>query len=308
MLPDPSGMILTVDLQEIDVFSTGEAVVRAWSNGNTEGIPVLICNGLGAGPQCWPGLADDPECGYHVIGFHHRGTAGSGRPYLEGHTYIADHAADAYEVLNALDIESAIVVGWSIGVSVAYELAATHPDRVAALLSVCGLPDPTIGAVGYPLGVTSSVTQAVTSGTQAALKVLPSPILSVLDRVPVSPTTISLLTRTGFLSAQTDPAVVEGALKYYLAHDPEWYLTLAKSAAEHSPPDLSQVTCPALMLAAKRDVFLPAVQVTQYAQKLPNTDVRVVSGSHFLPLESPELIREAIAAVAERTPDDTDLH
>ncbi|MCH9815935.1 MAG: alpha/beta hydrolase [Actinomycetia bacterium] len=284
---------------ERDVFSTGEAVVRAWTNGATTGVPVLICNGLGAGPECWPGLYDNPDCGFRVIGFNHRGTAGSGRPYFDDHTYIRDHAADARAVMTEFAMEQAVVLGWSAGVSVAYELALAAPERVAGILAVAGLPDPTNGSLGHPLGVPGGVTQGVTSGALAAARVIPQPILSLINRLPVTPSTVRLLRHSGFLSASADPDIVGAALTEYLKHDPEWYLQLAKSAGEHEVGDVAAVQCPALFLAGRNDLFLPLPLMSRSVADLPSARLKVTQGGHFLPLERPELMRRSLAEVAQ---------
>jgi 3-oxoadipate enol-lactonase len=290
-----------VNFRQVDVFSTDEVVVRAWTNGALDGVPVLVCNGLGGGPQCWPGLYDDPACGFRVVGFNHRGIAGSGRPYFDGHTYISDHASDALAVLNAFDMEQALILGWSVGVSVSYELALAHPDRVAGILAVAGLPDTTIGNLGYPLGVPGDVSQGVATGALAAAKVIPQPMLGLLNRFPVNSSTIRILRHSGFLSSSADPKIVEAALTEYLKHDPEWYLQLAKSASEHQVGDVATVNCPAQFLAGRTDVFLPGPLMTRSVENLGNAKVKIVDGGHFLPLEQPELMRQSLRALAEQT-------
>ncbi|MDA9912847.1 alpha/beta hydrolase [Candidatus Nanopelagicales bacterium] len=288
-----------MSFSERDVFSTGEAVVRAWSNGATTGIPVLICNGLGAGPECWPGLYDDPTCGFQVVGFNHRGTAGSGRPYFDDHTYIEDHAADAIAVMTEYEMETAIVLGWSVGVSVAYQLALTAPDRVAGILAVAGLPDPTTGSIGHPLGVPSGVSQGVTSGAFAAARVIPQPILGLVNRLPVTDNTVRLLRHSGFLSTSADPDSVGAALTEYLKHDPQWYLQLAKSAGEHQVGDVAAVQCPALFLAGRNDIFLPLPLMSRSVSDIPTATLEIVDGGHFLPLERPDLIAGLLARFAD---------
>jgi hypothetical protein len=53
-------------------------VLRAWTNDGS-GVPVLLCNGLGAPPQAWPGLVA-PDSGYRVVTWYQRDWAArSGR-------------------------------------------------------------------------------------------------------------------------------------------------------------------------------------------------------------------------------------
>ncbi|MCB0918260.1 MAG: alpha/beta hydrolase [Actinobacteria bacterium] len=280
---------------EQDVFSTDEVVVRAWTNGETDGRPVLICNGLGAGPSAWPGIYDRDDIGYYVVGYHHRGTAGSSRPFQEDDTYISDHAEDAFAVLDSFGFQDALVIGWGVGVSVAFELAHAHPDRVSGLLAVCGVPDTSVGTVGSPLGVPARVGKTVRTGALAAVSSIPSAILDLLGKVPVNDTTIGLLQTSGILSSQADPALVSRALDHYLEHDMSWYAQLARAASRHGPVDTSDYDRPTLFLAASRDVFVSPVLVKEAARRLPGARVEVVSGSHFLPLEAPQLILDSLA-------------
>jgi proline iminopeptidase len=58
---------------------------------------------------------------------------------VEGPYTVAQHVADACEVLDAAGLERAIVIGHSWGGHLAGQLTAAHPERVAALVSVDGL-------------------------------------------------------------------------------------------------------------------------------------------------------------------------
>ena len=123
------------------------------SEGN--GDPVLLIGGLSMQLIDWPqGFVDDlVAAGFRVIRFDNRdaglstGFTGSGmsrrdlvkalarRPIRTEYT-IADMAADAAGLLEALDIDSAHVVGMSMGGMIAQELAIGWPDRVLSLTSI----------------------------------------------------------------------------------------------------------------------------------------------------------------------------
>ena len=45
------------------------------------------------------------------------------------------------------------MAAWSIGVNVAFELAQRHPERVAGLMAVAGVPGGTFATMGGPLRV-----------------------------------------------------------------------------------------------------------------------------------------------------------
>jgi 3-oxoadipate enol-lactonase len=125
--------------------------LRTWSN-DGDGVPVLLCNGLGAPPAAWPRVVER-DSGFRVVTWAHRGLAGSERPADRGRVRVEDHADDARAVLDAHDMPSATVVGWSLGVNVAFELALEEPARVRSLLAVAGVPGGSFSAMFAPYGV-----------------------------------------------------------------------------------------------------------------------------------------------------------
>ena len=50
-------------------------------------------------------------------------------------------------------MRSATLVGWSLGVNVAFELALKDPTRVTGVLAVAGVPGGSFSSLFAPLGV-----------------------------------------------------------------------------------------------------------------------------------------------------------
>lgn len=286
---------------ERDVFSSDEVVVRAWTNGAESGAPVLICNGLAAPAECWPGLYDDDSSGLRVVSYFHRGTSGSGRPLDESATYLSDHAADGLAVLDAYDIDRAVVVGWSVGVPVAFEIAHQAPERVSALLAVSGIPKGQEGLRRF----LSQINGAVASGAFQAARALPPALLDLMGQIPVNSATMSLLRFSGLIAPDTDPELMAAALRKYLEHDPAWYLRLAEQAARTASVDTSHMRCPVAFLSGRGDPVVPWQAVVDVAAQIPGASAQIVPGSHFLPLESPALVREALVELITHTVPDT---
>ena len=79
-------------------------------------------------PQ-WPALI---EAGYHVVRCDFRGfgdTPAADQPYSD--------AGDVKDLMDALGIERAALIGSSYGGKVAIELAARWPDRITAMVLLC---------------------------------------------------------------------------------------------------------------------------------------------------------------------------
>ncbi|MFE1322062.1 alpha/beta fold hydrolase [Kitasatospora phosalacinea] len=121
-------------------------------HGPADGEPLLLVAGLGLDLTSWPTALVDgfADRGFRVVRFDNRDAGCSGRiaapppgrvrqllarPHPDAYT-LADMAADALALLDALGVERAHLVGMSTGGMIAQTLAARHPERVATLTSV----------------------------------------------------------------------------------------------------------------------------------------------------------------------------
>lgn len=110
------------------------------------GEPLLLIQGMSATHLAWgrPFL-DELEGSFDCIIFDHRGMGRSGRARLP--FTVADLAEDAFGLLDALGVESAHVVGISMGGMVAQEMALSRPERLRTLTlgaTYCGGPEGTL--------------------------------------------------------------------------------------------------------------------------------------------------------------------
>ena len=144
------------------VPSSDGTVLQAWTN-DVEGPTVLLCNGLGTNPYAWPALLD-PSCGIRVVSWNHRGTGGSHRPVDREHVGIDAFAEDALAVMDHAGLDSAVLMGWSMGVNTMFEVAVRHPERVDGLFAVGGVPGDTFASMLAPLRVPRPVSKALTVG------------------------------------------------------------------------------------------------------------------------------------------------
>lgn len=103
--------------------------------GRRHGEPVLLIQGLGADSRGW--LLQRPSIGgrYRGIVFDNRGVGRSGKPV--GSYGLEQMAADAVSVLDAAGIESAHVIGASMGGVIAQIVAVRYPERVRSLVLAC---------------------------------------------------------------------------------------------------------------------------------------------------------------------------
>jgi pimeloyl-ACP methyl ester carboxylesterase len=278
--------------------SADGTVLRGWQNGQ-KGMPVVVANGLGAIPEAWPTLMA-PDSGYDVLTWYQRGTFGSERPKDKKAIRVQDHVADLLALMDAQGVERAVLVSWSLGVNMAFEFALEHPDRVLGILGVAGVPGGTFATMGGPLRIPAPFRHAVSTTAARFGKVI-GPGLTALGKVvPVTETTAWVVTHTGFMLPAAKPEVVTPMLRTFLKHDWRWYAKLALAASEHPAMDLAFVTCPVTLVGGQHDVLTSVHDVIACADKIPHANVTVLPGSHFLPLEYPELIHAALGELAAR--------
>jgi 3-oxoadipate enol-lactonase len=279
------------------VTSPDGTLLRAWSSGGS-GTPVLLCNGLGASPSAWPAVVDQ-DSGFQVVGWDHRGLGRSSRPQDPARVRIEDHAADARAVLDAFGLESAVVVGWSLGVNVAFEVALEDPDRVSGVMAVAGVPGGSFASLFGPLGVPRRM-RAPAGRLSSRLLPLVGPLLPLVTD-GLQPWQAVL----GPAVAQRSPqdaarlGALTTVLREFAGHDWSWFRHLAVAVADHAPLDLSPLSCPVTFLAGRYDTLVDVADVRAAADGVPGARYREFPGGHFLPLEQPDAMLEELRRLAE---------
>jgi pimeloyl-ACP methyl ester carboxylesterase len=100
------------------------------------GSPLLMIMGMSGTFDHWNAMfLDDLRDDFETIVYDHRGVGSSSR--LDGPITTAQLAEDAAGLLGALEIDSAHVLGISMGGMVAQGLALAHPERIRTLTLGC---------------------------------------------------------------------------------------------------------------------------------------------------------------------------
>lgn len=284
-----------------EVISPDGTRVAAWrNNGPVDGVPVVISNGLGTMPEAWPTLVAQ-ETGLRVVTWYYRGTFGGDKPADLTHVTIEDHVADLIALMDHEGIERAVVPCWSMGVNIGFEAARLHPERVAGLLAVAGVPGGTFRAMGGPLRIPRPLRHRVGVTGARTLKFL-SPALNLLAAsVPLNRFTASLIRHSGFIMPGAKPEILIPALREFCKHDFSWYFTLALAVVDHAPMDLAFVTVPTTLVAGRYDVLTSHHDMFEAASRIPHAEVEILPGSHFLPLEFPNELVDYLRGLIART-------
>lgn len=283
--------------QRFFVTSADGTRIAAWRNGG-RGPAVIISNGLGTPPEAWPTLTA-PDCGLQVATWYYRGTGGGDLPADRSRVRISDHVADLLALMDAEGMDRAVLACWSLGVNVAFETARLHPDRVAGLMAVAGVPGGTFRAMGAPLAIPRPLRHALGVTAARAMWQLGPVLNAIAAAVPLNRLTATIFNHTGFLLPAARPELLLPALAEFRSHDFRWYAELALGAADHAPMDVSFLRVPATFVAGRYDLLTAVGDMLAAAKQVPGAEIELLPGSHFLPLEYPRelfvLLRDLVA-------------
>jgi pimeloyl-ACP methyl ester carboxylesterase len=202
---------------------------------------------------------------------------------------IADMAADALGVLDALGIEQAHVCGASMGGMIAQHLASRHPARVKSLTLMMS----SSGARGLPQP-SFKVRRALMSRPDGSD---PAAVVAHLQRV---------LTLIGSPSYPADPERMRTRLQATVARAWRPAGTLRQIVAVVADGDRSAllpgIRAPTRVIHGQADPLIPLAAGRDLAAKIHGAVADIVPGmGHDLPLELLPRFADAIADNARRT-------
>ncbi len=285
-----------------DVLSDDGTTLRAWTNdpdGRHDGPTVLLCNGLGTNPLHWPALLR-PGCGVRVVSWNHRGVSGSERPRDPRAVRVENFVEDALSVMDHFDLERPVVMGWSMGVNTAFELAVGHPERVAGLFAVAGVPGDTFATMLGALHLPHPVARAVTVTIARGLRLGGVALSPVTTRYPFGARSLEVLTRAGFVGRVPDPELAAMAMAEMLTTPVEWYMHLALSSSRHPRVSLSQVEVPATFVAGTHDLLAGSRDMGTAARRIPGARYVRLRSSHFVQMEHPDRVHQLLRELVEQ--------
>ncbi len=187
-------------------------------------------------------------------------------------------------------------------------------DDVAALASLCGLPD-RFTVIGAAMGAAVAVRFATRHESRTEALVLVGPALGVpterrdaaraltarIEEEGLRPIAADLLPRAFPEALWPDEAARDLALARWYGADPEGYAANYRVLIENDlRPELSSVSCPTLVLAGRHDPFGPPDAIEAGTSRLARRTFEILDGGHFMAVQSPGLVAPPINAFLER--------
>jgi pimeloyl-ACP methyl ester carboxylesterase len=253
-----------------------------------EGPAIVLNDGIGCDGFAWKYLQPHLASGHRVVHWHYRAHGRSGAPVDSARIDVGAHARDLVSILDALEIDRAVLIGHSMGTQVSLETFRLAPDRVSGLVLLCG----SYGKV-----------TATFHGSDMLKQVLPAVLEAVerrqgLARALWGRIPAKLAFHIARLSKEVDSlAIREEDFRPYMEHiatmEPSTFLAMLRHAGDHTAEDLlAKVTAPTLVIAAERDTFTPPMLAEHMSKTIPDAELFVLRGaSHAAPIEQPVAIQ-----------------
>jgi pimeloyl-ACP methyl ester carboxylesterase len=236
------------------------------------GPPLLFVNGSGSTLETSAMLVKPFTERFDVVAHDQRGLGRTSIP--EGPYTMADYAADAAALLDAVGWDTARVVGISFGGMVAQELAVTWPERIERLALLCTSPGG-VGGSSFPLHTLAALPPEERASKAAELldtRFTPE----WLAEHPGDQALVDFLARREE-GTSDDPDVQRGMTEQLHAR------------AGHDVSDrLGAVTCPTLVACGRYDGIAPSANGKEIASRIAGAELREFEGGHAFMVQDPE--------------------
>lgn len=227
--------------------------------------PLLLIQGLGMDKHGWVMQRLAFSLRYRVIALDNRGAGRSDKPH--GDYDLAQMATDAVAVLDDVGVDTAHVVGASMGGAIAQILGVLHPERVRSLSLVC-----------TACRLTPWRAELLAGWADAALRDGVGAMSSQAARWVIGPRSFRRLVPVlGWL----------GPLGFGRSRQAFAGQVAAILAADDSLADLlGGIEVPTIVIVGNQDILTPRGDSEELAERIPTAELVVISGAaHGLMIE-----------------------
>jgi pimeloyl-ACP methyl ester carboxylesterase len=233
--------------------------------GNLSGVPVVFLHAIADSWRSFERVLPHLPASIRAFALTQRGHGGGASPPAEGYR-PGDFAEDLAAFMDALQIQSAVLVGGSSGGFIARRFAIDHPERTRGLV-----------LMGAP---------ATLRDKPVALALWHSTVSTLTD--PVDPSFVRRFAEST-LAQPVPRAFIETMVQENLkvpAH--VWKATFEGLLEDDTCGELSSIKAPTLIVWGDQDVFLPRADQEALQAAIPNSRLLVYRGAgHVVYWEEP---------------------
>ncbi|RJX35387.1 MAG: alpha/beta fold hydrolase [Desulfarculus sp.] len=240
------------------------------------GPPLVMIMGLRRNAEWWYQQIPVLSRHFRLLVFDNRGSGRSGQPEME--YSIALFADDTAALMEHLNLESAAVLGYSMGGYIAQELAIRYPEKVQRLILV-----------------------STSAGGASAVRMDPARQKEFEDVAGLSPEQVlqknlDIYFAPGFIAAHPDQIARFMTVSLRHAQPPEAFLRQYQACLRHDTTDRAgRIKAPVLIMTGDDDPLVPPGNSYILKELLPRAQLKVFPGGrHSFLIQMPQPFNQAV--------------
>jgi pimeloyl-ACP methyl ester carboxylesterase len=252
-----------------------------------KGTPIICCDGIACDMYAWKYIFEYFVKDYKIIRWNYRGHGRSEKPSDFTYLRIEDLVEDLRYLMDNLKIKKAILLGHSMGTQVILEFWHRYPERVIALVPICG-------SFEHPLRTFHN--------SDILEKFVPF-LARIYERheelfrtiwYQILPTKfsfwLSVLVEINYALVKIEDFMPY--LEHLAKMDLKLFFTMLQNANKHSARGyLKDINVPVLIFGGEKDKFTPLWLSKQMHNMIPTSELQILPlGTHTSPIEHPDLI------------------
>lgn len=227
------------------------ARVRVREEGPSGAPVILLVHGFTHSLETWDGWAARLQADYRVIRYDLLGHGLTGPDPKERYAPV-ERAAFIGDVLDAVDVDQAVVAGNSLGGLAAWRFAADNPDRVDRLILVSSGAFPLNGVSDEPAEIPAAMKAYLLTASEAGVRASAEIIYG--DDGKITGERIAVM--RDMIRREGNGAALIKSLEEFTLPDPA--------------TDLARIKAPSLILWGEADVIIPIEQGRRMEELIPN--------------------------------------
>ncbi|MBA3539699.1 MAG: alpha/beta hydrolase [Deltaproteobacteria bacterium] len=263
-----------------------------------DGPCVVLANGLGgtyvAFRHLYEALTD-----YKVICWDYRGLYTSGRSRDPRANTVAHQVEDLMQILDHEGVHDVVMVGWSMGVQVAFEAIRHHRARVRGMFAING----TYGRAFRTVMGSRLIGQTIPTMLRL-VRAQASLVGRATRYVAGSDALINAMKRFGLVSQTIDVEIFRAVAAGFQTVDWVIYSDLLTRLDEHDAEAvLATIDIPVSIVTGDKDLMTPPSTAEIMHRTIAGSRMVVIEGgTHYTPVEFPVILVDELGRLLDRVP------
>ena len=247
---------------------------------------MILSNGLGANHLSWKYIIEYFSSKYRFLTWDYRGLYESKVPTDLQNFSIKAHVDDLFQLIEKLNIDKAIFVGWSIGVQVNFEFYKKYPEKVLAFVLING----SYGRLFERIIRISS--KYFFPRLTSIIENHPEFLVKLAKEITKHNSLIKLLKYLQLISPTIDEELFLEIAYKFVDIDLKNFVKIFRAMEEHDLSDIfDKIEVPTLIIAGRSDRFTSVRLAKKMKNRIPNAELMIIpGGTHYLLLEYPEIV------------------